>query len=244
MFHPQSCRWWIAARLIGGLIISVGALVASPLAQSDRATTPQASNKPNLAGDWTYNNELSDHPDRVDLGVQNSGSRSGGSGGGSGTGGGGTGRHGGFGGFGRGGGFGGSGRGTEAGGGQANQLSTEDRLKIEELVDEIKKPSPSLTIAQTQDTVAVTDSEGHTRTFRTNGKKDKQQLEAVTVSTKTKWEGDKLVAEYDLPGNRRLTYTYSLTSDPRQLLIEETVAGGSQGSSANPTTIKRIYDPK
>jgi hypothetical protein len=127
------------------------------------------------------------------------------------------------------------------GGGQGGQLSTDDRLKIEELVDEVRNPSPSLTIVQTNATVVVTDSEGHSRTFRTNGKKDKQQLEAVTVDTKTKWDGARLVTEYDLPGGRKLTYAFSLVSNTGQLLIEETLAGGRPGAS--PTVIKRVYDP-
>ena len=129
------------------------------------------------------------------------------------------------------------------GGGQGSQLSTDDRLKIEELVDEVRDPSPSLTITQTSATVAITDSHARTRTFRTNGKKDKQQLDdVVTVNSKTKWEGPKLVTEYDLPGSRKLTYAYSLMPDTHQLLIEETLEGGS-GSGKNPTVIKRVYDP-
>ena len=40
-----------------------------------------------------------------------------------------------------------------------------------------------------------------------------------------------------------MTYTYSLVSTTRQLLIEESLQGGRSGSSATPTVIKRVYDP-
>jgi len=242
--HLERGQWRGARWAITGLAIVLTGLALSAQAQSGGGTPPATSDKPDFSGSWTFNSDLSDHPEQVSFGLEGNGSTVGGGGGG---GDGGTGGRGGFGGMGRGG-FGGMGRGGGMGGGgirgsQGGQLSTDDRLKIEELADEVRDPSPSLTITQTNATVAVTDSQARTRTFRTNGKKDKQQLEAVTVNSKTKWDGPKLVTEYDLPGSRKLTYTYSLMPNTHQLLIEETLEGGRSGSGKNPTVIKRVYDP-
>ena len=103
--------------------------------------------------------------------------------------------------------------------------------------------APSLTMTQDKDTLVITDAQGVRRTFRTNGKKDKQKFDAGTVSSKTTWDGARLVTEYDLADGRKVTYTYSLVSTTRQLLIEESLQDGRSGSSATPTVIKRVYDP-
>src|SRR5689334_19140624 len=95
-----------------------------------------------FSGWWVLNTELSDHPDQVGLGIRSGGTDNGQPRGG-GRGGGGRGGFGGRGGLGGRGGFGGGGR---------SQESTDDRLRVLELTDEVRNPPSSLSIAQTKDT--------------------------------------------------------------------------------------------
>jgi hypothetical protein len=264
MLHLESPRWrptfvlcgWCGVAGVAVTLTMVDPIAAAPrpfsapggpqaaTASAQPSSAPAAEARPDFSGAWTYNADLSDSPDRVGFGSTDSGSGSsgggaggyGGGGGGGGYGGGGMGR-GGFGGMGRGGGM----RGGGMGGGQS-QLSPEDRAKMLEVVAEVRNPSPSLTMTQNKDTLAITDAQGVTRTYRTNGKKDKQKFDAGTVDSKTTWDGSRLVTEYDLAGGRKVTYTYSLVSPTRQLLIEQSLQGGRSGSSATPGVIKRVYD--
>ena len=195
---------------------------------------------PDFTGSWTFNPSQSDKP-RAPSGQgddngqpdTNPGVPPGGGSGGRGRGGFGGGGFGG-GGFGRGG-SGGFGR------GQAARGNTDDRVKTLELTDEVRNPPESLTITQEGDTVTVVDASHHTRVFHTTGKKDTQQLEAVKVDTKTTWDGDRLVTEYDLGNSRKLRYTYSITDDPRQLLVEVVLENGKK-EAARANAVKYVYD--
>jgi len=133
------------------------------------------------------------------------------------------------------------GGGYGGGGAQRPQESNDDRLRALELADEVRNPSTKLTITQMEDTLSIIDERGRTHAFRTNGKKDSQQLDSVKVDSKTKWEGDHLVTEFDLGNGRKLRYTYSLLEDPKQLLITAVFDNGQKQGNA-PPTIKRVYD--
>jgi hypothetical protein len=224
--------------------VFVGAALSLVSAAAVRAADPHVD----FSGPWVLNEDQSDHPQQVgfghgtDKGEPTTRHPSGGSGGGGGGGGrGGYGGGGGYGGRGGGGGYGGRGGGGGYGGGQQAQQSTDDRLRALELADEVRNPSEKLTITQNDDSLSIVDERGRTHSFRTNGKKDSQQLDSVKVDSKTKWEGDHLVTEFDLGNGRKLRYTYSLLADPKQLLITAVFDDGQkQGNPLSP--VKRVYD--
>lgn len=162
----------------------------------------------------------------------------------------GAGRRGGFGGgFGGGrGGFGGSGGYGGGGGGRyggRSQQSPEDRQKMQELMNDVRRPSATLTISHNDPSLAITDAQDHTRVFQTTGKKDKHQFESGTVDSTTRWDGNKLVTEYDLGNGRKVRYTYSLVPATKQLVEQITMDGGPGGNARNgrgAPTIKLVYD--
>jgi len=149
---------------------------------------------------------------------------------------GGFGGHGGRGGYGGRGGFGGGHRGAPP------EAAAADRARILEAVGDARSPSPSLSISHSPANVAITDARGRTRFFQTNGAKDKHQLEAGTIDSTTSWNGDLLVTQYDLGGGRRLTYTYSLLAETKQLVVRVHVdRAGQSGGHGGPNT-KYVYD--
>jgi len=230
-------------------IVVAGAFACALLPWAGAAASGAADPHVDFSGPWILNQDQSDHPQQVGFGrgndngdsTRNRGGGSGGSGGGSGGGYGGG--HGGGYGGGRGGGMGGRGGGGGYGGGGAQrpQENNDDRLRALELADEVRNPSTKLTITQMEDTLSIIDERGRTHAFRTNGKKDSQQLDSVKVDSKTKWEGDHLVTEFDLGNGRKLRYTYSLLEDPKQLLITSVFDNGQKQGNA-PPTVKRVYD--
>jgi hypothetical protein len=224
------------------MIRSVIAAVVIAGAWAGAAGAQAASTeRPDFSGSWMLNSDLSDHQEQVGFGPEASGTdsgqpRTGGPTGGSG-GGGGFGRRGGGGRGGLGGGgFGGS------GGSQAPRESTDDRLRTLELTDEVRNPSSTLTISQHDGTFSVSDAQNTTRVFHTNGKKDTLPLHAVKVDSKTVWDGDRLVTEYDVGSGRKIRYTYSIVPDSRQLLVEVVFDTGQKQSGRTLPAIKHIYD--
>ena len=75
---------------------------------------------------------------------------------------------------------------------------------------------------------------GRTRLFQTNGQKDQHQVGADVVLSTTRWDGGRLLTDYDLGNGRKMRIAYSLVPGTRQLLEQVTFENGQ--------VIKRIYD--
>jgi len=170
-----------------------------------------STGKPNFSGAWTLNRDLSDTPVQPGVGA-NEFDR-------------GTGR-------GRSGGLGAGGYRGERYGPTANRL--DQRSAIEELTNELTNPSASLTISHADPTLTITDAKDRTRLFQTTGQKDPHQVGAATVPSTTRWDGDRLVTDYDLGGGRKIRIIYSLIPVTRQLVEQVTFPNGQ--------TSKRVYE--
>ena len=189
---------------------------------------------PALQGEWTFNEGASTKPPAPsgdDQGRQNGGSGGGGRGGGRRGGGGG-----GFGGGGRsGGGRGGSAGGTGSGAGAGRgAISAQQQQAMHDLTT----PAARLTIVQTDDMIIITTDQGQTIRLAPNDKNVKD--ENTGVERKTKWDGDKLVSEIGgLPAGK-VTQSYSVAPDPRQLHIVVTLP--NRQDSKQPIVLDRVYD--
>lgn len=228
-------RWHSVA--IAAVTLTCGLATGAAQSAPSRPTPVQsakapATDKPNFSGLWILNTDLSDNPTQAGLGPgqrQGDGPRSGG-------------RRGGFGGgFGGRGGFGGGyGRGGFAGG-QRPQGSPGDSSRTQ-LFNEVRNPSATLMISHSDPGLTITNAQDKTRVFQTNGKKDTHQFDSGTVDSTTKWDGSRLVTEYDLGNGRKLRYVYSLLPNTRQLLEQVTFEGGQSQSGRSSAPIKRVYD--
>jgi hypothetical protein len=106
---------------------------------------------------------------------------------------------------------------------------------VDELLAQLTSPSHSLTISHADPALTVTDAHDRTRLFQTNGRKDPHQVgDAVIVST-SRWDGDRLVTDYDLGRGATLRTVYSLVPGTRQLIEQLRFADGQ--------TARRVYDP-
>jgi len=228
------------ANLVFVIVLTCVAATARAQSSPGDRQSPSAE-KPNFTGSWVLNTELSDTTPQVGFGGapdtsgnerRGGGRRGGGVGGGIG-GGGGFGGRGGF-----GGGYGGGG----AAGRKRVQDTPEQREKIAALTDEVRYPSSTLLISHSDTSLAMTDAKDRTRLFEINGNKDTHQLGSGTVDSKTRWDGNKLVTEYDLGSGRKLRYTYSIVQNTKQLLEQVVFDGGQDRSGRAAQPIKRVYD--
>lgn len=206
-------------------LFSIGMLAAATasvaLGAQEKPAAPQAS----IVGAWTRNADLSDQP----AGRGGQGDDSGG----------GSGRRGGGGGGRRGGGFGGGGFGRGGGmgrGGDAGRGNPEEMMRLRDAMRDITNPSDHLIITQTDSMVVVTGADGRTTRLSPDGKKIKD--ENTKSERKTKWDGGKLVSEINGLGRGKMTQTFAVDPESKQLRITVVMEGGG----GSPRTITHVYD--
>ena len=222
--------------LVGALVTGLAALARVSLAQ----------NKPHLAGKWSFNQDQSDdasqkvHDAEANARAQRGGGYPGGGGpqsGGGYPGGGGIGFPGGRGGIGGGyPGGGGVGRGGRRGAGGPGANAGPSGEELEQLA---ANPQ-TLRVDQDEKQVTITDDGGQIKNLYPDGKKHKETgSNGEATAIKAHWDGDRLVAESKLPHAGKLTETYQLSRDGKQLCVVSQL--DSSGLSA-PLVIRRVYD--
>lgn len=186
-------------RLTAYWTVALGFLsLGSMPARAQTAAADTASTRPNFSGSWSLDPALSSDPSKAtfDATPDSSRSRPGGR------------RSGGF------GGFGGSGGGSTGG-----SMTSDERTRLRELTNQIQKSSAQLTISHSDPTLAITDPQGRTEQFQTNGYKDQHQLTSIAAESTTHWDDARLVTEYALSSSRKLVYTYTLVPRTDQMVI-------------------------
>jgi hypothetical protein len=199
----------LAAILVGAVVVGI-----------PRPAPVRAQAKEDLAGRWALNRELSQFPREIGFGVDwlspaASGQESTS---------GGRGRR-------------GSGGGA-AGVFPARTESADDAKRIQQLTAEVRKPSATLTIVETQTAVTITDDRGQSRTFHPDAKRETLQLDGVPVGVTAKREAGRLMVAYTVEQDRELRYSYSRTASPPQLVVEVQFVERGGGDK-----VRRIYEP-
>jgi hypothetical protein len=213
-----------------GILTAAVAVLSIPVAFQEK---PSAA-APSLAGGWTRNADLSEAP--AARGQQGDDAAPRGDGGG-GNGGGGRRRGGGGGGFG-GGGFGrGGGGGGGRGAGGVAAMNPDEVGRMRDAMRDITNPSDHLVITQTESMVVLTAADGRTTRLSPDGKKIKD--ENTKVERKTKWDGGKLVSEINGLGPGKMTQTFAVDPEGKQLRMTVVMEGGRSGQ---PRTVTQVYD--
>ena len=191
----------------------------------------RAQDKAQLTGHWNFNKDQSDDAEQKVHDAQANSRRSANNGGGGGyPGGGGMGRGGmgGMGGMG-----GGMGRGR---GGMGNPSSGVSSQEWDRLAENPK----FLRIDQRSDQFVVIDDSDRAQTFYPDGKKhNDKDADGNKISTKASWEGGAFIAETKLPHSEKLTQTFRMSEDGKQLHVITRFEGSSGNVSVS---IRRVYD--
>ena len=140
------------------------------------------------------------------------------------------------------GGRGGGGGGAAGAGNNAAPVreSADDAARVRQLTAEVRNPAPRLTIVDEAPAITVTDDNG-SRTFHPHGREE--ALSTTTMGlpdmiVTTRREGDRLVVTYRVEEGRQLRYTYSTTSNPRQLIVETELLERGKVTDK----VRRVYD--
>ena len=136
-----------------------------------------------------------------------------------------------------GGGFGG-GFGRGGGGGFGGQQQTpEQRDAAQRMRDALRAEMQApdhIVIVSSETTIIMTTPDGHTTRLATDGSKVKD--ESTGIERKTKWDGGRLVSEVSGLGRGKITETYSVDGEPKQLRVKLDIDGPRK------TTQTRVYD--
>lgn len=208
-----------------------------------------AEDKAQFTGHWNFNKTQSDDASqKVQDAQQASKTNQGnaGSGGGyPGGGGGSTGTGGGYpggggvypGGMG---GMGGMGGIWGGGGGHRSRTANRTDAVSSEEWDRLAENPKYLRIDQRSDQFVVIDDADHSQTFYPDDKKhNDKDADGNKISTKSSWEGGAFVAETRLPHSEKLTQTFRMSDDGKQMYVTTMFEAPSM---SGPLSIRRVYD--
>ena len=109
-----------------------------------------------------------------------------------------------------------------------------------EELDALATDSKALTIDQNDKQISVSDETDHTETLYPDGKKHKgDDSSGDKTGIKTHWSGSRLVSESKLGHLGKLTETYELSADGKQLYMTSEL---DSSHLASPLVIRRVYD--
>ena len=113
-----------------------------------------------------------------------------------------------------------------------------NRARSDESVSAILAAARVFRIVQDDSTVTVTNIDGASLTFYHDGREVRQRFAGLgDTVTRARWKGDKLEIERKLEAGPKLTTTYDLSDDGRELFVNFNMS--SPGRSIK---FRRVYD--
>ena len=231
---------WIRLSLAAGLVLLVAAAHSAGQFPDQPKTSPAATagSQPSLSGTWKLNRDESDDPrEKLRSAIQDreqNGSP------------GGMGRHGGMGGGGMGGGIGmgipgigggmGGGMGHPGGGQRGGSGSDEQHARLRDVV----QAPDQVSIVQKGPEIDLTDTENHVRSLFTDGRKvEKPKKDSTETQVKAHWDHDSLVTEEKGPNGEKISHSYEITNEGKQLADTLTLESKKLNT---PIIIRSVYD--
>lgn len=206
--------------LLGTLTLVVSTVAAAANGVSAQPLATERDKIPKLTGAWTLNKDLSDDAGKLMEAMQGGGQ-------------GGPGGHTPPGGSG-----GGHGPGMHGGGNRGGMTPEQMRAMRAGMSDVLEAPA-RLTIVQGDGSVSLTDNHGRSQRLTVDNKREKRPVDNRMVEVRTKWDNGGLVNETWLADGMKLTETYSLASERRQLHVSVKLDGSHL---PRPMNFRRVYD--
>jgi len=98
-------------------------------------------------------------------------------------------------------------------------LTVDERTRLRELADYVKGFTSVVIVHSDHSTFTVTDAQGRSRLFPTDGSKTQHALATTTVESTTRWDGPHMVTAYTISPTRELVFTYILVPATKQLAL-------------------------
>lgn len=106
-------------------------------------------------------------------------------------------------------------------------------------LSEILEAPARLTIVQADGSIILTDHHGRSQRLTINNRKEKRPADNRMVEVRTKWDDGRLVNETWLGDGTKLTETYSVASERRQLHVAVKLEGSHL---PRPVNVRRVYE--
>jgi len=138
------------------------------------------------------------------------------------------------------GGIGGGGMGRRGGGpgmgGGSGAGSQDQRAKLRDLVE----APDQLTVTQKGPEIDISDTQSHVRSLYTDGRKlEKPKKDSGQTQVKAHWERETLITEEKGPNGEKLSHSYELTSEGKQLADTLTLESKKLNT---PIIVRSVYD--
>jgi hypothetical protein len=120
------------------------------------------------------------------------------------------------------GGFGGGGFGGSGGGRPPEtpaKLTDEEQARLKALAEDLKTGWTHLVISQHESTLVINDAKDRTFFLKTDGNLADNHVGALTLSSTTRVENDRVVTEWPLGSRMTLQYAYAVVTNGRQLVV-------------------------
>jgi len=235
---PEFRHFLLRLSVAAGLaLLAAAASGAGQSAEQSKTPSPTDS-QPTLSGTWKLNRDESDDArEKLRSAIQDR-QQNGSSGG--------MGRNGGMGGGGMGGGIGmgipgigggmGGGMGRPGGGQHGGSGSDEQHARLHDLV----RAPDQVTVAQKGPEIDFTDTENHVRTLFTDSRKvEKPKKDSAQTQVKAHWEHETLVTEEKGPNGEKISHSYEVTNEGKQLADTLTLESKKLNT---PVIIRSVYD--
>ncbi len=105
---------------------------------------------------------------------------------------------------------------------------------------EMFEAAETLIIAHNDPELSITDNTGRARALYTDGRKAEQQTpRGETIKVTARWQADRLVIERESGRGRKMSETYELAPDGRQLVVTKRI---ENQRFPEPIIIRYVYD--
>jgi hypothetical protein len=129
--------------------------------------------------------------------------------------------------------------GSFGGGGGGRGLDPEQMQQARDLMRELMTPAAHWVITSgAEGVITLVDETGRSTRITANNKKERHQLTAGTIDTRTKWDNGLLSQEIEVSGGMKITRTFRVEPTTNQLIVSTTSSGGRGGRAP----MRFIYD--
>ena len=117
----------------------------------------------------------------------------------------------------------------------------EEMPRARGLAQVLTKAADRLTIVLDGTRVIITTDEGRSVKLQTDGKEEERLTGDGVIKSKTRWNGEQLVSEDKIQDGPKVTRTYTVSSDLRQLIVTQKIDGGGMFGQV---LVHHVFDRK
>jgi hypothetical protein len=99
------------------------------------------------------------------------------------------------------------------------KLTNDEQARLKAMADMLKGGWAKLTIALHEPSFVVNDARDRTLFFSTDGNGGDSHVGDFTISTTTRWDGDRLLTEWPIGPDVTLVYSYTLQANMKRLVV-------------------------